>query len=259
MEIERRTNTVELRVATSEGKAPVIKGYAAKFRTLSESMPIMRDGEKVGTFREQLMPGCFASAIPVSDIRSLFNHNPDLILGRTTSGTLRVAEDDLGLAFEVDPPDTTYARNLQVSMQRGDVNQCSFGFSVAEGGDTYAKDPAIMGGWIRSIHKMGKLYDASPVTYPAYVDTNCAVRSLVGLIDGEAAEIEKRTSDQAAEEKRLADIAEAEREEAERVAEETRASEEAEAQRLAAEQVEEQRKLELNVENERLRLIELEL
>ena len=181
MEIERRTNTVELRVAVKADK-PVIKGYAAKFRTLSEPMPIIRDGEKIGTFREQLMPGCFASAIPVSDIRSLFNHDPNLILGRTASGTLSVYEDETGLAFECDPPDTTYSRNLQISMNRGDVNQCSFGFSVAEGGDTYAKDTAYPDAWIRSIHRVAKLYDTSPVTYPAYVDTQCAVRSLLNEI-----------------------------------------------------------------------------
>lgn len=209
MEIERRTNTVELRVISSDTtKPPVIKGYGAKFRTLSEPMPIMRDGEKVGTFREQLMPGCFASAIPTSDVRSLFNHDPNLILGRTTSGTMRVAEDEVGLDFEVDPPDTTYARNLEISMRRKDITQCSFGFSVAEGGDSFTKD-SMPGTWIRSIHKIARLYDVSPVTYPAYVDTNCAMRSALSAVATEEADIQKRVAEQQEEEKRTAEKAEA--------------------------------------------------
>ena len=82
MEMERRTYAAELRIdAPSVGKkTPTIRGYAAKFNTLSEPMPIKEDGKVVAYFREQLMPGCFASAIPVSDVRSLFNHDPNLIL-----------------------------------------------------------------------------------------------------------------------------------------------------------------------------------
>lgn len=262
MEIERRTNTVELRVdatGVGAGKKPVMKGYGAKFRTLSESMPIMRDGEKVGTFREQLMPGCFASAIPVSDVRSLFNHDPNLILGRTTSGTLRIHEDDLGLAWEVDPPDTTYARNLQVSMGRGDITQCSFAFQVAEGGDTYARDSTIQDGWIRSIHKMQQIYDVSPVTYPAYLDTNCAVatRSIVGMIESENAEIEKRTAEQAELEKRTAE--ETAIADAAKLEEEQRAAAELAEQEENKRVEEEQRSLQIVSENEKLRLELLEL
>jgi len=254
MEIERRTNTVELRVAVKADK-PVIEGYGAKFRTLSEPMPIIRDGEKIGTFREQLMPGCFASAIPVSDIRSLFNHDPNLILGRTASGTMVVSEDETGLCFEVDPPDTTYARNLQVSMSRGDITQCSFGFNVAEGGDTYTKDTANPGAWIRSIHRVAKLYDVSPVTYPAYVDTQCAVRSLLNEIKTEETEHEKRVAAELAEEQRKADEATAALEEEQRVAAEL--AEKEEVERV----VEEQRKAQIETDNAkaRLRLLELEM
>lgn len=180
IEMERRTYTAELRIdPPSIGKrTPTIRGYAAKFNTLSEAMPLVRDGKMVGTFREQLLPGCFASAIPVSDVRSLFNHDPNLILGRTLAGTLRIKEDDVGLAFENDPPDTSYSRDLQVSMQRGDISQCSFAFNVADKGDSWVRDSEGSDTFIRSIHSISRLYDASPVTYPAYVDTNCALRSM---------------------------------------------------------------------------------
>jgi HK97 family phage prohead protease len=202
-EMERRTYTAELRVEapTLGKKSPTIRGYAAKFNSLSQAMPVVEEGKVVAYFREQLMPGCFASAIPVSDIRSLFNHDPNLILGRTTAGTLRIAEDEVGLAFENDPPDTTYSRDLQISMQRGDITQCSFGFNVAEGGDSWTKDASSPGNYIRSINCISKLYDASPVTYPAYVNTDCAVRSAMSVIRNEEASIAKLAADKVEEER----------------------------------------------------------
>jgi len=192
-EMERRTITVELRVvAPALGKkSPTITGYAAKFNTLSSPMPIIREGKKIGTFREQLLPGCFAAALGTSDPRCLINHDPNLILGRKSSGTLRLVEDEIGLRFENDPPKTSYSTDIQDSMTRGDVNQCSFGFNVAEGGDSYVKDPNVAGGYIRSINNVEKLFDVSPVTYPAYDDTNCAVRSIVGKLQDEEEKVAK--------------------------------------------------------------------
>lgn len=180
-EMERRTHTVEMRIKEPSigKKSATMEGYAANFNSLSEDL---------GGFREMLMPGCFAEALKTSDVRGLFNHNPDKILGRNTSGTLRISEDEKGLRFEIDPPDTSYAKDLQVSMQRGDVSQCSFGFRVAAEGDAWRKEPD--GSYIRSILKVDRLFDVSPVTYPAYASTSCAVRSLVQLKDKD--EKEKR-------------------------------------------------------------------
>jgi len=186
LDIERRTYDAELRVDTAGygKKTPTIRGYAAKFNTLSQSMPIYDEGRMIGTFREQLIPGCFSSSLATSDTRCLVNHDPNLILGRTISGTLRLKEDETGLFFENDPPDTSYSRDLQVSMSRGDISQCSFGFRVAKGGSDTIKDPDVPNGYIRSIRKVEGLFDVSPVTYPAYLDTNCdvAVRSIVTTI-----------------------------------------------------------------------------
>jgi uncharacterized protein len=165
-DIERRTINMEFRAAT-KGGASVIKGVAAVFNSLSENL---------GGFREQIAPGAFKSALLNADVRALFNHDPNMVLGRTTSKTLRLAEGEDGLEFECDMPDTSYARDLQACMQRGDINQCSFGFSVDDGGDTWQKDAA--GQWTRTIHVVSRLYDVSPVTYPAYPDTACAMRSL---------------------------------------------------------------------------------
>lgn len=163
---ERRTYAVELRSDAKGGK-PVMRGIAAMFNSMSEDL---------GGFREQIAPGAFKSTMGNSDVRALFNHDPNYVLGRTASGTLRLSETDQGLEFEIDPPDTTYARDLMESMKRGDISQCSFGFSVGDGGDTWQKDSA--GQWIRTIHTVTRLYDVSPVTYPAYPSTECALRSL---------------------------------------------------------------------------------
>lgn len=193
MDTERRTYDTELRVdAGGYGKkTPTIRGYAAKFNTLSQSMPIMEEGRQIATFREQLIPGCFRTALSTSDVRMLINHDPNLIMGRNGSGTLRMLEDDIGLSFENDPPETSYSKDIQISMQRGDISQCSFGFKVAQGGDEYRKDPDLPNAYIRSIRVIEKMFDTSIVTYPAYVDTNCdvAVRSIVGQMKAEEAAV----------------------------------------------------------------------
>lgn len=176
-EIERRTFKVELKSDSKNG-APVMRGIAAVFNSLSEDL---------GGFREKIAPGAFKNAIVTSDVRALYNHDPNMVLGRTKSGTLKLEETDAGLAFEVEPPDTSFARDLQVSMQRGDIDQCSFGFTVAKGGATIERSSD--GILVRTINEIKELFDVSPVTYPAYTQTSCAVRDMVNLkIEEEVAE-----------------------------------------------------------------------
>lgn len=171
---ERRAFHVEIRMdGMTDGEKPMMRGHAAVFDSLSETMRSDDDGIE---FREIIKPGAFSEALKVSDCRALFNHNPDNILGRTTAGTLRMSEDANGLSIEIDPPDTMCARDLQISMARGDIREMSFGFSVPKGGDSWKRNES--GGWIRTINKVDRLYDVSPVTYPAYPDTVCALRSL---------------------------------------------------------------------------------
>ena len=154
----------ELRFAQTEGEAPKIVGYAARFNQLSDVL---------GNFREQILPGFF-DGIEADDVRALFNHDPNYVLGRSTAGTLKLAQDSEGLAVEIIPPDTTWARDLMKSIQRGDVTQMSFAFTVAENGDKWEK---VDGNWIRTLIRKGHVYDVSPVTYPAYPQTSAAVRS----------------------------------------------------------------------------------
>lgn len=153
----------ELRVAKGEGdEGPKIRGYAAVFNQLSEDL---------GGFREKIAPGAFKKSMR-GDVRALWNHDSSQVLGRTKSKTLRLEEDDKGLAIEIDPPDTQTARDLMHLIERGDVDQMSFGFRMikdkweTEGG----KD-------LRTLIEV-QLLDVSPVTFPAYPKTEVAVRGL---------------------------------------------------------------------------------
>lgn len=170
MQIERRfiTQPVELRKAADDAPG-TIRGYAALFNSRSENL-----GGKEHPFYEQIAPGAFDEALK-DDVRALFNHDPNLILARSKAGkgTLSLFVDERGLGYEFTPPDTTAGRDLRVSVERGDVDQSSFGFTVAE--DKWVEEGGVV---TRTIKKVARLYDVSPVTYPAYPDTAVALRGL---------------------------------------------------------------------------------
>ena len=131
--------------------------------------------EDLGGFRERIRPGAFAESLASDDIRALFNHDPNVILGRSRSGTLLLGEDDKGLRIEIDPPDTQSSRDLMVSIGRGDVNQMSLGFVVKPEGQVWEKDND--GRVMRTLTSV-RLFDISPVVFPAYPETAVAVRAL---------------------------------------------------------------------------------
>ncbi|QED60552.1 HK97 family phage prohead protease [Enterococcus durans] len=139
-----------------------ISGYASVFNSPTR---LWEDLDEV------IAPGAFSRAVSSSDVRCLFNHDWSNVLGRTKSGTLRLEEDERGLKFEVDLPDTTVARDLVKSMERGDINQCSFGFIPTEETWDYNSTPML-----RTIHEV-ELYEVSIVPLPAYEDTEAALRS----------------------------------------------------------------------------------
>lgn len=160
------TRPATIAAETREDGQLVLRGYAALY-----------DTETVigGLFRERIAPGAFDEAIGRDDVRALFNHNPDVVLGRTVSGTLRLAVDTIGLRYEVtlNPLDSEHVRVHQM-IARGDVSQSSFGFEVTghEWGERKANELPL-----RTITKT-KLYDVSPVTYPAYAETSVTARDL---------------------------------------------------------------------------------
>jgi len=160
--VERRTFDISLK--REDGEAKKMTGHAA----------IFNEETRIGSwFREKIAPGAFSESVQKDDIRALFNHDANFVLGRNRAGTLTLKEDDKGLAIEIDPPDTSFARDLAISMERGDISQMSFAFQVLgdewEGGETDNLD-------LRTITKV-KLYDVSPVTFPAYDGTDIALHS----------------------------------------------------------------------------------
>lgn len=166
---ERRVIPVgELRVTRAADGPSKINGHAAKFDMLSEDL---------GGFRERIAPGCFAKTIQSDDIRALWNHDSNIVMGRNKAGTLRLWEDSAGLAYEVDAPQNQFIRDMVLSpIERGDVSQCSFGFYTLQ--DKFTK---VDGEWIRTLLEV-ELFDVSPVTFPAYNSTDVAVRSLAEAI-----------------------------------------------------------------------------
>lgn len=136
-------------------------GYAAMFN----SRTTLWEG-----FDEIIVPNAFSKTLSEQgDVRCLFNHDWSKVLGRTKSGTLRLFEDERGLKFEVDIPNNSYANDLVESMERGDINQCSFGFFITKEELDWDSDPVL-----RTILEV-ELYEVSIVSIPAYDDTEAAV------------------------------------------------------------------------------------
>ncbi len=163
---ERTLSMSELRVKRDDGEPPKIVGYAAVFNSLSDNL---------GFFREKIKKGAFKNALKTSDVRALFNHDSNFVLGRQSAGTLELRERTKGLYMEATPPDTQWANDLLVSIERGDVKEQSFAFSVKQDKWESAEkegDPEI-----RTIIEVKEIFDVSPVTFPAYPDTTVATRS----------------------------------------------------------------------------------
>ncbi len=163
--IERRILSSALEVR-AEGESTQIVGHAALFN---------RDSELIaGSFIERIAPGAFTESLSKpDDVRALINHDPNLILGRNLSKTLTLREDDQGLHVTIDPPKTSYAQDLIESTKRGDISQMSFGFQTITDSWTRGENGAPD---VRTLIKV-RLFDVSPVTFPAYPDTDVAVRS----------------------------------------------------------------------------------
>lgn len=164
---ETRCYSGEVRAEQQENQPTRIIGYGSVFNT--RSVPLWG-------FREIIKPGAFDDVLG-DDVRGLFNHDPNFILGRSTAGTLTVGVDERGLQYNIIAPDTQTIRDLVLApMQRGDINQSSFAFAIArDGDDWYEDDEGIV---IREISKFSRLYDVSPVTYAAYQEADSATRSM---------------------------------------------------------------------------------
>lgn len=165
--MERRTG-IELRIAGSP-RAPRLLGYASVFDKPSEDL---------GGFVEYVRPGAFTRTLRDGrDVVALVHHNPELVLGRRSAGTLTLEEDDHGLRFEIDLPDTTVGRDVAVSVGRGDVRGASFGFTIPKGGDRWRSREGITTRELVDVD----LHDVTITSSPAYPDTTVAKRALLAL------------------------------------------------------------------------------
>lgn len=167
---ERRISVSKLTTRAAGDGTNVIRGHAAVYNSLSQDL---------GGFREFIRFNAFYRALQSNpDVRCLFNHNPDLILGRTTSGTLRLSDDGVGLAIECDMPDTNVANDLIESIRRGDVSQMSFGFRCTldnwfYGSDYVGPESVDPDEVIRELVDIDlDQGDCSPVVYAAYLATD---------------------------------------------------------------------------------------
>jgi len=167
--------TLELRALEPTEDAVIrFEGYAAIFNERSQVLCNPFTGRR---FVEVIKPGAFSETIVEDDIRSLYNHDPNFVLGRNKANTLHLSEDERGLFYTVEAPDVQWARDLHKSVKRGDVNQCSFAFAVIE--DEWQTVDEVEE---RTLIKV-KLFDVSIVTYPAYHGSEVSARSASEVLD----------------------------------------------------------------------------
>ena len=163
--------------AIEQGEDKKIRGVASVFGSESRDL---------GGFTEIIDRHAFDDALEANpDVTCLWNHNSADLLGRTSSGTLRLWTEEDGLHYEVDPPNTTLGNDMRELLARGDVNGSSFAFTVDDDGQEWEERDD--GTTLRTIKKVSGLYDVSLVTVGAYEDASVAIRSLDELKKSEVA------------------------------------------------------------------------
>lgn len=160
----------ELEIRESENGDNIISGYTAVY-----NQETIIGGGSFG-FREVIRPGFFDRALKEKqDVRALFNHDPNFVLGRTKANTLTLRDDDKGLFVEVKIPDTQVGRDVLTSVRRGDVSGMSFAFTVKESKWTQVSEKDALD--LRELIEIDNLFDVGPVVYPAYSQTTAQARN----------------------------------------------------------------------------------
>jgi len=163
-------NSMAVEVRDQDGQ-PVITGYAAVYHQADDPGT---EFELLDNYVERIMPGAFDNALETGqDVRGLFNHDPNQVLGRTGAGTMTLSADSIGLRYDIIVPDTQLGRDVATSISRGDVTGSSFSFKVADGGAEIRKDGDKTIRELRSVN----LFDAGPVTFPAYSGSSAGLRA----------------------------------------------------------------------------------
>ena len=159
---------ITIREDPNKTDAMAIKGYVVKF---NERSSLLYD-----EWYERVAKGAFAKSLEQNTIKALWNHNSDIVLGSTKSKTLQLVEDDIGLRFELELPNSSQARDIYESIKRGDVDGVSFGFYVRDNGDKweYLKEEDVYERTLLDID----LIEISPTPFPAYPTSEVGKRSL---------------------------------------------------------------------------------
>ena len=162
-EVDHRYLNMENVQTREDGEDLFIEGYFAVFNSTYELWP---------GATESIAPGAFNDSIS-DDVRALYNHNSDIVLGRTSAGTMEIKQDSHGLwgRIRVNRNDSD-AMNAYARIARGDITGCSFGFDIAAQETDYRDDGSIH--W--TITKVSPLYEISPCTFPAYQETVVSAR-----------------------------------------------------------------------------------
>lgn len=175
-QFELRRVPVAPELVKRDGTLPMIRGYAAVYYDANDPGSEFRLWSDTV---ERIKPGAFDRAIREDDVRGLFNHDGNQVLGRTKSKTMRLSADARGLKYEIDPPDTQSARDAVKVLERGDVDGSSFAFlpNKVTWEEQRKADGSML--YIRWIDEV-RLYDVGPVTFPAYESTESGVRASGG-------------------------------------------------------------------------------
>lgn len=158
--LERRMIPGEVEAKT-KGSNIYVEGYASVFDKRSGNL---------GGFVERVKPSAFNKTIKEADVRALWNHDPQYVLGRSGAGTLELSIDNSGLYYRSLLPNTSYAHDLAALLERGDVRESSFTFFKVQ--DDWEVNE--LGQAERSLIEVG-LIDVAPVTFPAYPDATSGV------------------------------------------------------------------------------------
>lgn len=155
----------EVRAVGDSGRT--IRGYAARFGSVYD----------MGWYTEELHRDALRNT-DMSDVRGLFNHDNNIVLGRTKAGTVRVGVDQVGIWYEIDLPNTTAANDLIENIRVGNIDQSSWGFMLRHTKDSRGDMWEMRNGKEhRTLKDVSMLFDVSPVTFPANPDTTVAMRS----------------------------------------------------------------------------------
>ncbi len=180
MGMQKRSKPCEFRTEQQEEGKQRADGVAI----LYEETTVLYEDDSI-RYEEVITRGAAEESLKKDDVRAVWNHNYDIVLGRSSAGTLSLEEKEDGVHVGIDFPDSQEGRDKYESVSRGDVNQMSFGFDILK--EDVSDDRSGEKRIIRSRVDKIKLWEVSPVTFPAYENTSINARDRVSTLREKAA------------------------------------------------------------------------